>query len=106
MTNGYLTVMKIIGDPDELAARYRESAETMAGVGRDHDLILHAAAKTDDGLMVVNLWPSKDDSEAAARDQRRLTEVARHELDSRRISRNHYEVENWQAGPAARSTQR
>jgi hypothetical protein len=101
MSTGYMTVMRISGDPDELAARYAESAETMAGVGRDHDLILHAAAKTEEGLMVVNLWPSKEESEAASRDQRRIAEVARHDLHSRRISREHYELENWQVGPAS-----
>jgi hypothetical protein len=101
MSSGYMTVMRISGDPDELAARYAESAETMAGVGRDHDLILHAAAKTDDGLMVVNVWPSKEESEAASRDQRRIAEVTRHDLASRRISRDHYELENWQVGPAS-----
>lgn len=100
MSSGYLTVMKIDGDPDELAARYGESSKTMAGVGRDHDLILHAAARTEDGLLVVNLWPSKQESEAASRDQRRIAEVARHDLDDRMISSDHYEVENWQVGPA------
>jgi hypothetical protein len=99
MSSGYLTVMEISGDSDELAARYGESAETMAGVGHDHGLILHAAAKTDNGLMVVNLWPSREESEAAARDQRRVAEMARQDLDTHQISRNHYEVENWQAGP-------
>ena len=101
MSSGYLTVMKIDGDLDELAARYRESAETMAQVGRDHGLILHAAARTEDGLMVVNLWPSREESEAAAGDRRRIAEAARHGLDQRRISRDHYEVESWQLGPAA-----
>ena len=101
MSSGYLTVMKIDGDPDELAARYGESSKAMAQVGRDHDLILHAAARTEDGLMVVNLWPSKEESEAASRDHRRIAEVTRHDLGKRRVSRDHYEVENWQVGPAA-----
>jgi hypothetical protein len=106
MSSGYLTVMKINGDPDELAARYGESSETMEQVGRDHGLIMHAAARAEDGLMVVNLWPSKEESEAAARDQRRIAEAARHDLDGRQISRTHYEVENWQAGPAATAVDR
>jgi hypothetical protein len=100
MSSGYLTLMKIDGDPDELAARYEESSEAMAQVGQDHDLILHAAARTEEGLMVVNLWPSKEESEAASRDERRMAEAARHDLEDRRISRDHYEVENWQVGPA------
>jgi hypothetical protein len=101
MSSGYLTVMKIDGDPEELAARYGESSETMAQVGRDHDLILHAAARTEYGLMVVNLWPSRDRSEAASRDQRRIAEVTRHHLVDRSVSQDHYDVENWQVGPAA-----
>jgi hypothetical protein len=101
MSSGYMTVMKISGDPEELVERYGQSAEIMADVGRDHGLILHAAARTDDGLMVVNLWPSSEESEAASRDQRRIAEVTRHDLDGRQISRDHYELENLQIGPAA-----
>jgi hypothetical protein len=36
----YLTIGRFSGDPDR----------------RDHGLMLHAGAKTDDGFMVVNLW--------------------------------------------------
>ena len=48
----------------------------MNGVGRDHGLLVHAAAATDDGLVMVNVWPSPEGSEAAARDPRRLGELA------------------------------
>ena len=75
---GYLTITRISGDPDELLAGYRRSSETMNEVGRDHGLILHAAARAQEGLVIVNLWPSMDGSEAAARDQRRLGVVAEH----------------------------
>ena len=90
----YLTITRIEGNPDELLAGYRESSTTMTEVGRDHGLILHAAAKTDDGLLVVNLWLSKDGSEAASRDQRRLGVVAEHGLEPGQIKPSHYEVEN------------
>jgi hypothetical protein len=65
----YLTIARICGEPDDLLAGYRRSAEIMSEVGRDHGLILHAAARADDGLLMVNLWPSQEESEAAARDQ-------------------------------------
>ena len=101
MQTGYLTVMKVSGDPDELAAQYEQSADTLERVGRDHDLIVHAAAKADDGLLVVNLWPSKEESEAATADQRRIEAVAQHQLDPSQVGRDHYSVTNWYTGPAS-----
>ena len=53
----YLTITRIAGDPGQLLDGYRRSSETMSRVGRDHGLILHTAAPSDDGLVVVNLWP-------------------------------------------------
>jgi hypothetical protein len=91
----YLTIARFSGDPDELLHGYRQSAETMAEVGRDHGLILHTAAKTDEGLLVVNLWPSKDGSEAAARDPRRLTVLEQSGLRPDQIQGEHYEVEGY-----------
>ena len=64
----------------------------MDGVGRDHGLILHAMATTDGGSLVLNLWPSRDGSEAAARDPRRLGVIERAEIDPDQIHREHYEV--------------
>ena len=49
-----------------LLAAYRSSAETMNGVGRDHGLLAHVAAPTDEGLVMVNVWPSPDGSEAGS----------------------------------------
>jgi hypothetical protein len=92
----YLTLARFSGDPDQLLERYEQSAEVMSGVGRDHGLILHAAAKTDEGLLVVNLWPSEDESEAAARDPRRLTVLEQSGLNPGDISREHYEVASYE----------
>ena len=64
----------------------------MSGVGRDHGLILHAGAKTDGGFLVVNLWPSKEGSEAAARDPRRLDVIERAEIEPEQIRREHHDV--------------
>ena len=88
----YLTITRISGDPDELLDRYHRSAETMDAVGHDHGLILHAGARTDDGLLVVNLWPSRERSEAAAADPRRLAVLER-EAPGAGLSREHHELE-------------
>jgi hypothetical protein len=89
---GYLTITSIEGDPDELADIYREFSETMSEVGRDQGLILHAATKAEDGLRIINLWPSRDHSEAAARDPRRLRTLAQSGISSDRFHRSHYET--------------
>jgi len=88
----YLTITNILGDSDELLDGYERSEPTMTSVGRDHGLILHAAAKADDGLLVVNLWRSKNHSEAAAADPRRRAVITGHGLGPERFRRSHYEV--------------
>jgi len=90
LEHGYLTIARIAGEPDELLTFYRRSAEVMNGVGRDHGLLVHAAAPTDDGLMIVNVWPSPDGSEAAARDPRRLGQLAAAGLGPDRLTREHH----------------
>ena len=92
----YLTIARFSGDPEALLEQYERASETMSGVGRDHGLILHAAAKTDDGMLVVNLWPSKDESEAAARDPRRLGVLEQTGLTPDDISREHYEIASYE----------
>ena len=92
--SGYLTLNRIAGDPGELLAGYRRTAERMDGVGRDHGLILHAAARTEDGLLIVNLWPSREGSESAARDPRRLATMREHDLVPERMRREHHELDS------------
>jgi hypothetical protein len=94
-STGYLTLTRIAGDPGELLAGYRSTAERMDEVGRDHGLILHAAAGTDDGLLIVNVWPSRDGSESAARDPRRLTTVREHGLAPGRMSYEHHDLDGF-----------
>jgi hypothetical protein len=89
----YLTIARFTGDPDRLLDAYRKYSDVMSGVGRDHGLILHAGAKTDGGFLIVNLWSSKEGSEAAARDPRRLSVIARAEIDPDQIRKEHHEVE-------------
>lgn len=67
----------------------------MTEVGRDHGLIVHAAARTGAGLLVVNLWPSEDGSRAAAGDARRIGVLQQHGLDPDQIHREHHVVTNY-----------
>ena len=91
----YLTITQIRGDADQLLAGYHRSSRTMTQVGRDHGLILHAAATPEEDLLIVNLWPSRDGSEAAARDQRRLGVIADHDVEANQIRPRHYDVANY-----------
>ena len=102
MSTGYLTIMRIKGDPDELEGTYEQFSDALEEVGRDHGLILHAAAKSEDGLLVTNLWPSKQESEAASEDPRRLQALGQAQLDPSQIERQHYAVGNWYPGPGAK----
>jgi hypothetical protein len=88
----YLTIARFDGEPNRLLEDYRSSSKMMESVGRDHGLIAHVAAATEDGFLVVNLWPSRDGSETAARDPRRLRAIERTGIDPGRIRREHHRV--------------
>jgi hypothetical protein len=88
----FLTVARIAGDPDALLERYRGFEPVMTEVGRDHGLLVHAVAMGAEGLVQVNLWPSREGSEAAARDPRRLDVVSRAGLA---IHREHFDVPHY-----------
>ena len=90
--NAYLTITRFIGDGDQLLGDYATYADEMSGVGRTHGLLLHAGAKTDDGFLIVNVWPSRECSEAAARDPRRLAVLERTGISPDRIQREHHEI--------------
>jgi hypothetical protein len=92
---GYLTIARFSGDPDRLLDDYRKHSEVMSAMGRENGLILHAGAKTDSGFLVVNLWPSSWDSEAAARDPRRLGVLERTEIKPDQIRREHHQLTNY-----------
>ena len=91
----YLTIARIGGDPDQLLEEYRRTSALMDGVGRDHGLIAHAGARTSDGLLIVNLWPSKDGSEAAAADPRRLAALQNAGLSPHQQRMEHHDVERY-----------
>lgn len=88
----YLTIARFCGDADKLLAEYQRTSDTMSAVGRDHGMILHAGAKVDSGFLILNLWPSKDCSEAAANDRRRLGVVERANISPTQIHREHHDI--------------
>jgi hypothetical protein len=101
--NPCLSIARVNGDPAELADAYTCSAETMAAVGRDHGLLVHAAARSDDGLILVNLWPSPAGSESAAQDPRRLEVLRGLDLPPGAFQREHHDVVNYDLfGPVNR----
>ncbi len=91
----YLTIARIVGEPAVLLAGYRRTSAVMDDVGSDHGLILHAGAPTRDGLLIVNLWPSKDGSEAAAADARRLASLREAAIRPDQQHKEHHEVERY-----------
>ena len=92
LDHGYLTIARIAGDPDGLLSGYRRSLPVMNGVGSDHGLLVHAAARPDDGLLLGTLWPSADGSASAAADPRRQGRIQAAGLRPDQFSREHHEL--------------
>ena len=81
------------GDPEALLAVKRERFDPVATVvGAENGMIFHLCARTDDGLLVLNLWESRDGSEATSRRPAAAGEGRRWR---RRVPRSseHYEVD-------------
>ena len=66
-----VSIMKMQGDPDELAAKVRDH---LAPVGRElgpgHGGLGNIVARTDDGIMVINLWENEEGRHAMAEEPR------------------------------------
>jgi hypothetical protein len=68
-----VSMMKMSGDTDELAAKLKEH---VAPVGRElapgHGGLGTIVARTDDGIMVINLWENEEGRHAMAEEPRVL----------------------------------
>ena len=91
----YLTIARLLGEPERLLDAYRRSSGVMSGVGRDHGLLVHAAAQTGEGLLIVNLWRAEEGAQAATRDPRRLGAMERHGLEPGDFRREHDAVADY-----------
>ena len=61
----YLTFIRIPGNSDELLAD-DTMPRNIESLGPKHGLIANVRAATEGGILVVNLWESKEGSEAMA----------------------------------------
>lgn len=101
-----LTIMRTGGDPDRLLAAKREHIDpVMKARGAHYGHLLHVAARTADGLVVVNLWESAEGSEEAARDpelQRAREAMQASGAVTTATELSHYEVVDLRPSPALR----
>ena len=91
----YLSLTRFAGNPNALLATYTRLEPTMTAVGHEHGLLVHAAARTDAGLLIINLWPSPDGSRTASQDPRRLAALRGSGLTPEQIEREHYDVDHY-----------
>lgn len=64
-----LTIIRTPGDPDGLLAAKREHIDpVMKSKAGDFGNILHIAARTEDGIIAVNLWESAEGSDRMVED--------------------------------------
>jgi hypothetical protein len=62
-----VSMMRIPGDADQLEASAREHlGEVTERLGEKHGRILSIAAKTDDGLLLINVWENEEGRHAIA----------------------------------------
>jgi hypothetical protein len=61
-----MTVIKIKGDTDAIIEQMSQVEPVFRRVGSEHGAVAHMSARTDDGVIIVNLWRDAEGSEAAA----------------------------------------
>ena len=61
-----MTVIKLKGDTDAIIEAMSEMQPLMQRVGRENGALSHISARTDDGVVIVNLWRDAAGSDAAA----------------------------------------
>lgn len=94
-----LTIMRATGDPDKLLAAKREHIDpVMTRRAPEYGHISHVAARTPDGVIVVNLWESAEGSEQAFQDPE--IQAARDAMNQTGAATGppeveHYEVEDY-----------
>jgi len=92
-----LTVIRIKGDTDELLANKREHIDPVVQrKAPEHGAVWSVTAKTDDGIMIVNLWPDEQSSEQVFQDPeiQAALQAGQAELATS-PERNHYEVADY-----------
>jgi len=62
-----VTMMRFAGDPDELFAKVRDHVDPVTTrLSPKHGRISNVVARTEEGILVVNLWGSEEGRQAMA----------------------------------------
>ncbi len=62
-----MSLMRFAGDPDELFAKVRDHVDPVTNrLSPKHGRISSVVARTDEGILVVNLWGSEEGRQAMA----------------------------------------
>jgi hypothetical protein len=94
-----LTVIKVKGDTDALIDAFSGAEEVFARKAPELGMIFSCRAKTDEGVMIVNLWPDAESSEKAFQDpeiQEALSSM-REATGGSETERKHYEVVDYRS---------
>jgi hypothetical protein len=72
-----VSMMRMSGEPDELVAKLREHVAPVAReLAPRHGGLANLVARTDDGVLVINLWESEEGRHAMA-DEPQIQEALR-----------------------------
>jgi hypothetical protein len=62
-----VSIMRFSGDPDELWAKVRDHVEPVTSrLAPQHGGVANIVARSDDGVLVINLWESSEGRQAMA----------------------------------------
>jgi hypothetical protein len=62
-----VSMMRFAGDPDELRAAAQEHVDPVTKrLGEKHGMLANIVARTDDGVLVINLWENEEGRRAMA----------------------------------------
>lgn len=59
-----LTIIELKGDTDAILAQLAEGESVMEAAARENGGIFHVRARSDDGVIIANLWESEEGSDA------------------------------------------
>ncbi len=97
-----LTIIRTSGNPDELMKSKREHIDpVMQRKAEEYGHLVHIAARSDDGLVVINLWESEEGSQRAWEDpelQEAREAAGRNGASTGKTTFEHYEVEDYRQG--------
>ena len=63
-----LSIMKMQGDPDEILTKMADVEDVAARKAPEYGAISNTVVKTDDGIMIINLWGDEEGRHKLAAD--------------------------------------